>query len=132
MADNRIERARLRLSGDIGRDPNANIDATELCWVDATGIDSNSCGATPFRKFFAADFPHWKEDDKWFQAQEGLDAVRKLLAYYERIVHSKNDPLGREIAVVEEKISLLQEVANVLAAAAEAEADISFQIAVGE
>jgi hypothetical protein len=130
MADHRVERARIRLSDDIGMDPNARIDTAEFCWIDPSGIDANSCGARPLPEFYAADFPGWREDDKWFPSQEGLNTVRKLLNYYKRILEKNVDPLGRQMAVIEEKIGLLDEVENVLAAAEEAGAH--FCIAVSD
>ncbi len=130
MSDFRIERARLRLSDDIGLDPNAKIDSTELCWVDASGVDANSCGVMPLREFFAADFPSWREDDKWFAAEDGLDTVSKLISHYERIVSSQSDPLGREMSVIERDLTLLREVAIVLAAAKSA--GVQFCIAVSD
>lgn len=120
MANHRVERARIRLSDDIGIDPNARIDTVELCWIDPSGIDASTCGATPLPEFYVAEFPSWREGDKWFSPQEGLNTARKLLNYYKRILETNVDPLGREMALIEEKIGLLDEIANVLAAAEEA------------
>lgn len=118
--DYRVERARIRLSDDTGVDPNARIDTAELCWIDSSGIDANSCGATPLPEFYAADFRGWQEDGEWFPAQEGLQTVRKLLAHYRRILQENADPLGRKMSVIEEKVAILEEVAIVLTAAEEA------------
>lgn len=125
-----MERARIRLSEHIGRDPNERIDTAELCWIDPSGIDANSCGVTPLSEFYAADFPDWREDDKWFSPDEGLTAVRKLLRHYERIVEIRNDPLGRAMDVIADNAALLREVAEVLIAAKDAGA--SFCISVSD
>ncbi|MCH5378298.1 MAG: hypothetical protein JJ992_30445, partial [Planctomycetes bacterium] len=97
--------------------PNADLDTEEFCWIDASCIDANSCGVTPISDFYAADYPDWREDDKWFPARNGLDTVNGLLEYHKRNVAARADPMGRNSAVIEEKIALLEELARVLNAA---------------
>lgn len=115
MGNFSVERARLRLSDSIdGLDPNANIDAAELCWIDPTNIDANTCRVTPIAGFYADAFRGRQDDDKWFPAAEGLTTVRKLLAHYRRIIKDGADPLGRKLPVIEKKIAILAEVEAVL------------------
>ena len=120
MTDYRVERARLRLSDTIHRDPNVNIDTAELCWIDPSGIDANSSGLRPLSDFYAADYRGWQEEDKWFTAEEGLTTVRGLLKHYRRILDDGVDPIGREMSVIEGNVSVLEEVEEVLSAADDA------------
>ena len=131
MTNYRVERARIRLSGPVdGLDPDENIDAEELCWIDQTGMDANACGATPLSEFYAADYLDWQEDDKWIPAREGLEAFSKLLKHYERIIADGDDPLRRNMSVIQDKIDMLKNVLRVMEAATNA--DVFFCLAVSQ
>ena len=129
MSDYRVEKARIRLSESINDvDPNENIDSAELCWVDASGMDANSCGAQPLSDFYAAAYPDWQEDDKWFPPNDGIESVTKLLSHYQQIIDDQNDPLGREISVIQDKIDILENVLQVLTTAKESNAYFCFAV----
>jgi hypothetical protein len=131
MSNYRVEKVRIRLSEEIkGLDPNSGIDTEELAWIDSTGIDANSSGARPLSDFYAADYPDWQEDDKWFPAQAGINSVRKLIKHYQRTIADGEDPMGRHLDVIKSKLSVLISVERILQIAANEE--VYFCLAVSQ
>ena len=131
MSNYRVESVRIKLSEEIaGLDPNFGIDNEELAWLDSTGIDTNSSGAQPLSDFYAADYPDWKEDDKWFPADAGVTAVQQLIKHYQRIIADGEDPMGRKLDMIQSKLDLLTSIGRILKTAADQ--DVYFCLAVSQ